>query len=463
MNQYELDYSSTRTYVGQTNDGNEHGLGYYDVTMQCKSAGQFVNNLAEGRAVKTWIQGETYVGQYKNNAKSGNGVHAWQSGARYVGQFKNNSPDGYGILTTVHNGVKFIGKVSGHIAVPIEGNWYTADNIQIDPLSLGIDAQGCKQTAPGVTVNAIGEIITLTNDTITVNEKNFITTTNLEKTDGERITYHFGDWITRYTGGFRNGRYHGNGLISYHNGTKHNGVFAFGNEVTHDTYTSVATNNLQTRSTQRRLDRNYCMVYDMMLPHYYKIIDDDSQPVIVEFGIGRGDHLIHLKKLFPGACIIAVDNLSPTSIPTTKLEEQQVRDLQVAQDITGIEFYFNTDCYDKQSISNIVKEHGEFDFAIHDASHTTTVWSKLDHIREALYGSTGILITEEFASSAEADDPNSVDWEQVSSAINKGWRVWDLRSLNNFKQPHNSLIGVYVNGEFDGSSLHMYEVNNVSN
>ena len=450
-------YASTRTYAGHHDIAeNEHGLGFYEVTMQGKCAGTFVNNQVHGRAAKTWIQGETYVGQYANNNKEGNGVHTWASGAMFVGQFSNNQPNGFGILTTVHNGVKFIGTVRGMIAIPLVGNWYTSDNIQIDPASVGIDNEGCIHTANGVTTNAVGETIIVANDTITTKEKNLITTM-YDDCNGERTTYHYGDWISKYQGGIRNGRYHGNGHIEFHNGWEHTGVWSFGHDVYHSTYTSVATSTLTTRSTQRRLDRNYCIVYDMMLPHYHRIINDHSQPVIVEFGIGRGDHLIHLKKLFPGACIIAVDNLSPTSIPTTKLEEQQVRDLQVAQHITGIEFYFNTDCYDKQSISNIVEEHGEFDFAIHDATHSPTAWSKLDHICKALYGSTGILITEEMCCNANPNDTDSINWHQIELALDDGWRIWDCRTPSNFKH-HNSLIGVYVNGEFDGSDLNMYEV-----
>jgi len=451
-------YAGTRTYAGHrmsTHSEIEHGLGYYEVTMQGKCAGTFVNNQVHGRAAKTWIQGETYVGQYSNNNKEGNGVHTWASGAMFVGQFSNNQPNGFGILTTVHNGIKFIGTVSGMVATPRVGEWYTADNIKIDPASVGIDNEGCVCTAQGVTMNAVGETITVNDDgSVTTIEKN-LKTTMFDAYNGERTTYHYGDWIHHYKGGIRNGRCHGNGHIEFHNGWQHSGVFSFGHDVNHLTYTSVATSTSPTRSTQRRLDRNYCMIYDMMIAHHHEFVK--RPPVIVEFGIGRGDHLVHLRHLFPDAVIIAVDKLSPTSVPTTDLEAQQVNDLKIAAQLSGVEFYFNTDCYDKQSIYNIVTAHGDFDFAIHDATHTDTAWNELNTIKEVLSDNYGILITEEMCCNNNQNDDNSINWQQIELAIDNGWRIWDCRIPSKFKY-QNSVIGVYMNGKFDGSDLNMYEI-----
>jgi len=452
-------YAGVRTYAGNhisINSEIEHGLGYYEVTQRGKCAGTFVNNQVHGRAAKTWIQGETYVGQYSNNNKDGNGVHTWKSGAMFVGQFSNNQPNGFGILTTVHNGIKFIGNVSGMIATPIvgEGEWYTEDNIQIDPASVGIDDKGCTHEN-GVTINAVGEsIIVNDNGSVTTIEKN-LKTTMFDAYNGERTTYHYGDWIHKYKGGIRNGRFHGNGHIKFHNGWNHTGVWTFGYNVNHSTYTSVATSTLSSRSTQRRLDRNYCMIYDMMIAHHHKFVK--RPPVIVEFGIGRGDHLVHLRNLFSDAIIIAVDNLSPTSVPTTELEAQQISDLKIAAQISGVEFYFNTDCYDKQSIYDIVSAHGDFDFAIHDATHTDTAWNKLNTITEVLSDDYGILITEEMCCNNNPNDKNSINWHQIELAIDDGWRIWDCRIPSSFEY-HNSVIGVYMNGKFDGSDFNMYEI-----
>ena len=452
-------YASQRTYAGHhDNVENEHGLGFYEVTMQGKCAGTFVNNKVHGRAAKTWIQGETYVGQYTNNIKEGHGVHTWASGAYFVGQFENNMPYGYGVLTTVHDGAKFIGRVVNYW--PIEGKWYTSDNIEMeDPRDVGIYHDGCVYPSPGVKINAVGETEIREDNVITTTEKNFVTTMQ-DHYNGKRVSYHWGDWIKWYEGGFRYGRYHGNGHLEYHNGWKHTGVFAFGHEIYHPTYTSVATSNPETRSTQRRLNRNYCMVYDMMIAHCHQFV---TRPlVIVEFGIGRGDHLLHLRRLFPDATIIGVDNLSPDSEPVNELEAQQIMDLAVAAKIPGVEFYFGTDCYDKQSIYNIVSTHGDFDFAIHDATHTTDAWSKLDTIREVLSGPHGILFTEEIGCSALPDDESSMDPQQIELALAAGWRIWDLRDVSDVRQC-NSLIGVYMNNRFDGGELNMLEVSSASN
>ena len=122
-------YKPPRTYIGQVVQDRhgtqfEHGLGFYNLPLTGKCAAEFDHNTVTGIAAKEWDHGETYIGQYLLDKKQGFGVHVWPTGARYYGQFSNNKPCGYGILETVHEGVKFIGRVNGMIAEPQEGQWY---------------------------------------------------------------------------------------------------------------------------------------------------------------------------------------------------------------------------------------------------------------------------------------------------------------------------------------------------
>ena len=210
-------YSPKRNYVGQYKVDShgtsfEHGMGFYEVSLTGKCAGEFDHNTVTGVAVKTWEHGEKYIGQYTLDKKQGIGVHVWPSGARYYGQFKNNKPCGYGILDTVHKGVKFIGRVDGMIAEPREGQWYLND-VPCGLEEANIDGLGCRTLDDGTTIDAVGgktkkwineEGLHITRH----EEKNIITETSHNPpynfVYGKRDTMYYGDWIRTLQGHFQN-------------------------------------------------------------------------------------------------------------------------------------------------------------------------------------------------------------------------------------------------------------------
>lgn len=465
-------YGPKRQYVGQLDSkGLEHGLGIYTVNLEGKCAGDFMHNRVTGRAIKTWEQGEKFIGDYHMNKKHGIGLHEWPTGARYRGQFKNNQPDGYGILETVHDGIKFIGRVKGMTAMPVEGKWYDTLNNQIDPEDHGIASDGTKTLPNGVKVTAIGEVAVVYTDdegreVRKFEEKNIKSETwrqgpyNYEY--GKRETYYYGDWIYKYEGYFASGRYHGPGTLEYNDGGLKMGNYCLGKMVEHNTYTDMALRSDKTRSIERRMQRHYSLVYDVLLSHYFSIRDKDYKPVIVEFGVGKGEHMQFWRKLFPNATIVGVDRLGPDSTATNELEEQQIRDIQQAAQMEGFEFMWYTDAYDKQNIYDLVTKYGDIDIAIHDATHHPDAWDKLDTIIECLQGPNGILFTEEFGCLPEANNPEAVLKEQIQTAKEKGWRIWDMRPLHNY-QFTNSLIGVYSHRWFDAGDLNLYEVHDETN
>jgi len=470
-------YSPKRTYVGQyTQDKHntyfEHGLGYYNVPLTGKCAGEFDHNTVTGVAVKTWEHGETYVGQYLLNKKQGVGLHVWPTGARYYGEFHNNKPCGYGILETAHKGVKFIGRVDGMIAEPREGQWYLNDK----PCGLDeadVDGLGCRTLKNGTVVNAVGERtekFTDKNGEIVTRhtEKNIVTETRyIEPYNfmyGKRDTTHYGDWIRTYTGHFLSGRYHGRSLVQQLGTPDYESNWILGDPVQFETYSSIAFDEASnyTRSIERRMTRRYCAIYDLAVSHLLRtnpIYNKQDDFTIVEFGVGKGEHLQFLQKLFPRATIIGVDNLSSFSIAKDELEKQQIDDIKIAKRIPGIHLELEQDCYDPQVIKRLIEKYGPIDLAIHDATHTSDAWNKLGAIRNGLHPNRGLLISEEMCCNNDATDKDSIDWHQIELAKDQMWRIWDLRPLG-FHTHTNSFIGIWSPApkQFHAGALSLYEI-----
>lgn len=468
-------YRPRREYIGQFkhdqhNTYFEHGLGYYHVPLTGKCAGHFDHNTVTGIAIKTWEHGEKYIGQYILNKKDGYGVHIWPSGARYYGQFKNNQPDGWGVLETVHKGIKFVGLCKGMIATPQKGQWYL-NNKPVNLEELEIDGAGCKTLEDGSVVNAVGETTKYfkneKGELITRHEeKNIVTEiTNRKPYDfdyGKRDTTFYGDWIRTYKGHFLSGRYHGKALVHQLGAPDYNVNWILGKPVEFDTYSSKAFETTGiTRAVQRRMSRKYCGIYDIVIDHMItrsKMLKTDKPFVIMEFGVGRGDHLRFFKDLFPNAVIIGVDILAPTmqAEEGNSLQAQQLRDLKLACEIPGVKVETLRDSYNKQDIYDLVSRYGKIDLAIHDATHGVDVWDKLWGIAECLDPDRGVLITEEMCSKPDAKDPEAVDYEQIKRAKKLGWRIWDMRPLD--PNHTNSLIAVKSMRPLNADQLSLYEI-----
>jgi hypothetical protein len=86
--------------------------------------------------------------------------------------------------------------------------------------------------------------------------------------------------------------------LEYNDGGVKEGNYCLGKMVEHTTYTDMALRSDKTRSIERRMQRHYSLVYDVMLAHYHNIKDKNYKPVIVEFGVGKGEHMDFWRKLF---------------------------------------------------------------------------------------------------------------------------------------------------------------------
>jgi len=453
-------YIHKRQYVGQLKVDMkktwEHGLGYYDVALTGKAVGDFHMNKVEGYSAKEWYHGEKYIGQVHQNKKDGYGVHVWPSGARYYGQFKGNQPAGYGVLETVHEGIKFIGEVTGFVAEDIgEGQWYLNDE-PVDVEDLICNEDGIVELEPNKWLSPVGDVIEKFEDgTVRTIEKNL--TTELKEQGpyqfqyGERSTTMYGDWLKSFRGHFINGRYHGYGIEQRLGGNPFSSNYICGDPVKYQTYSNLAfeTNNI-TRSVERRMSRRYCVIYDMVMRHVNSFKPKDL--VIMEFGIGKGEHLQFLRKLFPEATIVGVDKLTLDHLPDNELEQRQLEDLKLAVKVKDVNIELGMDAYSKQDIYHLVTKYGKIGIGIHDATHGAQAWNQLETAIECMHPDFGVIITEEMC--CKDGDPNL---QELKKAIKSGWRVFDMNPFTNGRYT-DSLIGIRCFEHVDTDALSSYEI-----
>ena len=453
-------YIHKRQYVGQLKVDMkktwEHGLGYYDVALTGKAVGDFHMNKVEGYSAKEWYHGEKYIGQVHQNKKDGYGVHVWPSGARYYGQFKGNQPAGHGVLETVHEGIKFIGEVTGFVAEDIgEGQWYLNDE-PVDVEDLICNEDGIVELEPNKWLSPVGDVIEKFEDgTVRTIEKNL--TTELKEQGpyqfqyGERSTTMYGDWLKSFRGHFINGRYHGYGIEQRLGGNPFSSNYICGDPVKYQTYSNLAfeTNNI-TRSVERRMSRRYCVIYDMVMRHVNSFKPKDL--VIMEFGIGKGEHLQFLRKLFPEATIVGVDKLTLDHLPDNELEQRQLEDLKLAVKVKDVNIELGMDAYSKQDIYHLVTKYGKIGIGIHDATHGAQAWNQLETAIECMHPDFGVIITEEMC--CKDGDPNL---QELKKAIKSGWRVFDMNPFTNGRYT-DSLIGIRCFEHVDTDALSSYEI-----
>ena len=453
-------YIHKRQYVGQLKVDMkktwEHGLGYYDVALTGKAVGDIHMNKVEGYSAKEWYHGEKYIGQVHQNKKDGYGVHVWPSGARYYGQFKGNQPAGHGVLETVHEGIKFIGEVTGFVAEDIgEGQWYLNDE-PVDVEDLICNEDGIVELEPNKWLSPVGDVIEKFEDgTVRTIEKNL--TTELKEQGpyqfqyGERSTTMYGDWLKSFRGHFINGRYHGYGIEQRLGGNPFSSNYICGDPVKYQTYSNLAfeTNNI-TRSVERRMSRRYCVIYDMVMRHVNSFKPKDL--VIMEFGIGKGEHLQFLRKLFPEATIVGVDKLTLDHLPDNELEQRQLEDLKLAVKVKDVNIELGMDAYSKQDIYHLVTKYGKIGIGIHDATHGAQAWNQLETAIECMHPDFGVIITEEMC--CKDGDPNL---QELKKAIKSGWRVFDMNPFTNGRYT-DSLIGIRCFEHVDTDALSSYEI-----
>tara|TARA_B100001123_G_C15098807_1_gene942687 strand:- start:126 stop:974 length:849 start_codon:yes stop_codon:yes gene_type:complete len=235
----------------------EDGIGIYDVTHEATCAAMFKRNMTWGINLKKWSHGEKTAGYYIKNKKNGIGFHVWPSGAKFIGQFKNNMPDGPGVMISVHDGLRYVGRVCGQDCIPHDpGKWYdkTYQEIDVDEHEMTFEGQkfiggSLKDGLPHgkgilrdiVGAESEGEFIMGIKNGPFVERYKFgpgagctleAEYANDERKNPVKVTkILYGDVFESYEGDMIGGRYEGQGRLWYPNGVEYEGDFKWGRYV----------------------------------------------------------------------------------------------------------------------------------------------------------------------------------------------------------------------------------------
>ncbi|MCB9283399.1 MAG: caspase family protein [Lewinellaceae bacterium] len=233
-------YPSGAIYIGEFKDGEIHGIGACHYSDGSKYQGEWVNRYPEGRGTKTLPDGSKWTGRWKKgqpidengqvvinlfpgreiaaeegngniqtgcisgNCENGDGAFAYADGSKYEGQFAHGKPNGIGTFTHFdgdryeggfkdgfqHGKGALYGK-NGSVTVGIwENGEYIGAEAVVEAPQWGCIQGDCK--------NGRGIFI--------------------RKEDG-----------AKFTGSFRNGLPHGEGVMNFANGERYTGQWTDGN------------------------------------------------------------------------------------------------------------------------------------------------------------------------------------------------------------------------------------------
>ena len=131
----------SKIYEGEWKDGLEHGKGIYTWPDGSKYEGEWKDGKEHGKGIFTWAygskyDGRKYEGELKDGKFHGKGIFTWPDGSKYEGEFKDENKHGKGIYTWT-NGSIYEGRhehgerVEGtikHGTLKITGQIKTIDN-----------------------------------------------------------------------------------------------------------------------------------------------------------------------------------------------------------------------------------------------------------------------------------------------------------------------------------------------
>jgi len=212
-------------------------------------AGSFLNGKYEGSGKMDYSNGATYSGEWFEGDPSGYGTMIYSNGEKYAGQFKNGRYEGLGIVYNADSSVKkrgiwkngklkFPGDckgdcLNGYGTITYEnGEKYEGQFVDGQYCGIGMlyDADGSiKQKGYWAGNEAVGDF---TGDCR--NGKGSIDCTSrqeiTERDPVRRIPARTStpDNIYKYTGNFKDGKYDGQGVLSFVRGDKYEGQFKDG-------------------------------------------------------------------------------------------------------------------------------------------------------------------------------------------------------------------------------------------
>jgi hypothetical protein len=226
-------------------DGKEHGKGTMNYASGDKYTGIWVNGNRTGQGVYTHADGNRYEGQFKDSKKHGKGTLIWAprangSSSKYVGDWIDGNMTGYGVYTFA-NGDRYELRYSPITRQGLLNHWmsnyYSFYAIREQSLGRWKDdnkhgkgtmdyASGDKYTGAWVNDNMTGQgVYTFASGNRYELKYSQITRLSLLNHWMSK-NYSFYAIKEQLLGQWKDGNYHGQGKMTYENGTVREGMWS---------------------------------------------------------------------------------------------------------------------------------------------------------------------------------------------------------------------------------------------
>jgi hypothetical protein len=96
-------------YHGYFVNGSREGIGIYTHSNGCQYQGEFFDGKPNGRGEYNYSNGDRYEGEFIEEEMSGNGTYYYSNGDQFIGSYKDGAPHGPGKYITV-SGISFDGQ-----------------------------------------------------------------------------------------------------------------------------------------------------------------------------------------------------------------------------------------------------------------------------------------------------------------------------------------------------------------
>ena len=193
-------FTSGDRYVGSWKDNKANGEGIYTFVNGDTYVGEIKDSTLQGQGTLTYAIGDQYIGNFLDNKRHGQGTQTYADGSTYVGEWKNDKRDGQGsyeLKTALMNMVQ-------------DGTWKD-DVFQ-------------EEEPPAAVVNELGQTVCPGSPYDTAKQSNI--TQNWTDCVGKEYWEYAGGGS--YSGGYKNGRWHGLGTFIKQPGEKYIGEWKDG-------------------------------------------------------------------------------------------------------------------------------------------------------------------------------------------------------------------------------------------
>lgn len=102
-------FANGNKYVGEYKDNKRNGQGTFTFADGDKHVGEFKDGKRNGQGTFTFANGDKYIGEYKDDKYNGQGTATFANGDKYEGEFKDNKYNGWGKFVFA-NGDKYVGQ-----------------------------------------------------------------------------------------------------------------------------------------------------------------------------------------------------------------------------------------------------------------------------------------------------------------------------------------------------------------